>query len=190
METEEKKGSPPPAETKREQAKTKADTVSTKREQAETKADAASTKREQKRTFRLAPVQKTRAADPGFGQVSRETMPEIAEVDTVPKPDKKAQAMGILSPEQTQNVGTGQNPRVLGDGSGEGRGVPLHEITSEFGEGVHEITSEFRGRARETAHETTSEFPVGLHDTTSALAEAVARRLVEGLRRANWVRGG
>ena len=39
----------------------------------------------------------------------------------------------------------------------------------------------------------TSEFPEkdrpALHEATSELAEQVARRLVEGLRRAKWVRG-
>lgn len=116
---------------------------------------------------RLESVQFNGASAPGFGQVSREAGAGSAKLDTVPESDKKAQAMGILSPEQTQNVGTGQNPRAPGDGSGEGRGVPLHEITSEFGEGVHEITSEFRGRARETAHETMSEFGETLHEIKS-----------------------
>lgn len=247
----------------------------TKREQAETKVDTASTKREQKRTFRLAPVQKTEAPDPGFGQVSRETMPEIAEIDTVPEADKKAQAMGIFSTERTQNVVPGENMPPAGDGSGEESGAALHETTSEFQEVLHETESEFQGKKQEpvhetesdfgeisrdglheiksefqrktpeslhevtsefeaqapqavhetksdfgeirrdgpheiksefgeTVHETTSEFrdslhemtsefpekdPGGLHETTSELAEDVARRLVEGLRRAKWVRG-
>ena len=116
---------------------------------------------------RLESVQFNGASAPGFGQVSREAGAGSAKPDTVPESDKKAQAMGILPPERTQNVGPGQNPRAPGDGSGEGRGVPLHEITSEFGEGLHEITSEFRGRARETAHETMSEFGETLHEIKS-----------------------
>lgn len=247
--------------TKRERTGTKSKTEG---EQAGTKADTASTKREQKRTFRLAPVQKTRAAVPGFGQVSRETMPEIAEVDTVPKPGKKTQAIGISPSGRTQNVVTGRNPVPAGGASGGAPETALHEIKSEIRdetrEPVHESTSEFQGKTpepmhetesewmapaqetvhetesefdemrrgmvhettsdlrrleqgpqretksesgdalhemksefREGLHETESEFPekgrAALHEASSELAEDVARRLVEGLRRAKWVRG-
>ena len=94
----------------------------------------------------------------------------------------------------------------------------LHEITSEFRETVHEMKSEFpadgqknlheiksesdrKGRGslhetesefREGLHETTSEFDENrresLHEITSELAERVAERLLEGLRRAAAVR--
>lgn len=94
-----------------------------------------------------------------------------------------------------------------------------HETTSELREAVHEITSDFppltEGRAHETTsdfpgltagtvHEATSELPESLHETTSEsdenrreaahetaseLAERTALLLLEGLRRAKWVRG-
>lgn len=57
-------------------------------------------------------------------------------------------------------------------------GEAAHETTSDFQQGLHEMTSEFAPKDRSALHETTSE-----------LAEDVARRLVEGLRRAKWVRG-
>ncbi len=64
-----------------------------------------------------------------------------------------------------------------------------HKTTSDFNEALHETTSDFQ----QGLHEMTSEFPkkdrAALHETTSELAEAVVRRLVEGLQRAKWVRG-
>lgn len=80
---------------------------------------------------------------------------------------------------------------------------PLHEITSELAankqQAPHEITSEFREPLHETEsdflntpHETKSEIDENrrgaLHKTTSELAEQVAQRLLEGLRRAAAVR--
>ena len=190
---------------------------------------------------RLDSVQFNGASAPAFGQVSRETEAESAEFDTVPESDKKLQAMGILPPERTQNVVSGESTPIGVDDATEAPGDALHEIMSEFGNALHETTSEFRGERREilhesmsefrdTLHETTSEFGeirrgipheiksefgdalhestsefrdglheitseypekdrASLHETTSELAEAVARRLVEGLRRAKWVRG-
>lgn len=89
--------------------------------------------------------------------------------------------------------------------------INLHEMTSEFGDrlpetlhetksefavdgqqALHETTSEFSGRPPETVHETKSEIGENrreaLHETTSELAEQVAQRLLEGLRRAAAVR--
>ena len=60
----------------------------------------------------------------------------------------------------------------------------LHEIKSEFGDGLHEIKSDFRPDGAKALHETKSEFGENLHETTSELAEQVAQRLLEGLRRA------
>lgn len=73
----------------------------------------------------------------------------------------------------------------------------MHEIMSDFGENPHEIKSDFRG----TVHEIRSESPAGLHEikselqkilheSESELGERMARQLLEGLRRAKWVRGG
>lgn len=180
---------------------------------------------------RLVSVQSDEVSASGFGQVSRETEADWEPVGRNPEPDKKAQAMGILSPERTQNV------ENLGY-SLEGASRPLHETESDFGGSLHEITSELRENYRSRLHEMTSEFPNGLHETesdfgkplhetesdfgeirrsrlhetmsefggslhetasdfpksvhetTSELAEAVARQLLEGLQRAKWVRGG
>ena len=60
----------------------------------------------------------------------------------------------------------------------------LHETESEFGNGLHEIKSDFRPDGAKALHETKSEFGENLHETTSELAEQVAQRLLEGLRRA------
>ena len=75
----------------------------------------------------------------------------------------------------------------------------LHEIESEFAETMHEDESDFRrGEVREmhestsefveTLHESKSEHTEELHETESERAERVARLLLEGLRRAAWVR--
>lgn len=92
----------------------------------------------------------------------------------------------------------------------------LHEIKSEFGGKspavLHESKSEFSEKAGETLHETESELfreqcskdqtdrqnlheikselRKILHETESELGERFARQLLEGLRRASWVRGG
>ena len=63
-------------------------------------------------------------------------------------------------------------------------GDGLHEIESEFGDGLHESKSDFRSGEGGSMHESKSEFRDGLHETTSELAEQVAQRLLEGLRRA------
>lgn len=175
---------------------------------------------------RLASVQFNGTIDPAFGQASRETGTGSAGFDTLPESDKKAQAMGILPPERTQNVVMEKNLSPIEEGSGGAVGDALRETESEFSDALHETTSEFQGGNRESLHETESEFPNGLHEmtpeyryglhenksdfgemrrgiphesksefsetayeTTSELAETVARRLVEGLRRAKWVRG-
>lgn len=65
-----------------------------------------------------------------------------------------------------------------------GRAKALHETESEFGDGLHESKSDFRSGEGESLHESKSEFRDGLHETTSELAEQVAQRLLEGLRRA------
>lgn len=75
----------------------------------------------------------------------------------------------------------------------------LHEITSEFADELHETTSDFRrgevremheseSEYRETVHETESEHTEEVHESESERAERVARLLLEGLRRAAWVR--
>lgn len=72
----------------------------------------------------------------------------------------------------------------------------LHEIKSEYGaeraRDLHESKSEFGAEGEGDLHESKSEIGAeragDLHETESELAERVARELLEGLRRAAWVR--
>lgn len=199
------------------------------------------------REIRLRSVQSGGGAN---GQNSRETV-QIFDVpagedapgerlalpaDDAPSGGGKTQALGYLSENRTQNVGgfpeNGQNRTTagspaesplheiksdFGDGlhemesdfrrggaealhemkseSGDGlhesksefrpgRAKALHETESEFGDGLHESKSDFRSGEGGSLHESKSEFRDGLHETTSELAEQVAQRLLEGLRRA------
>ena len=124
--------------------------------------------------------------------------------------EKQTQNVGGL-PENGQNRTTAGTPAEsplheteseFGDGLHEvksdfrsGGAGAMHETESEFGDGLHEIKSDFRPDGAKALHETESEFGDGLHEsksefrdslheTTSELAEQVAQRLLEGLRRA------
>lgn len=55
-------------------------------------------------------------------------------------------------------------------------------------ETLHETESENDAKGGKTLHESKSEVTETLHETTSELAERVARELLDGLRRAAWVR--
>lgn len=67
-------------------------------------------------------------------------------------------------------------------------GNALHESTSEYAETLHENKSENNAAGGDPLHESKSEVTETLHETTSELAERVARELLDGLRRAAWVR--
>lgn len=67
-------------------------------------------------------------------------------------------------------------------------GESLHESTSEYAETLHETESENDATGGNPLHESKSEVTETLHETTSELAERVARELLDGLRRAAWVR--
>ena len=67
-------------------------------------------------------------------------------------------------------------------------GNGLHEIRSESAQSVHESKSDFGGREGGSVHEMKSEQAETVHETTSELAERVARELLDGLKRAAWVR--
>ena len=67
-------------------------------------------------------------------------------------------------------------------------GESLHESTSEYAETLHENKSENDAAGGYPLHESKSEVTETLHETTSELAERVARELLDGLRRAAWVR--
>lgn len=72
--------------------------------------------------------------------------------------------------------------------NGAGSGNALHESTSEYAETLHENESENDAAGGDPLHESKSEVTETLHETTSELAERVARELLDGLRRAAWVR--
>ena len=72
--------------------------------------------------------------------------------------------------------------------NGAGSGNALHESTSEYAETLHENKSENGSGSGNALHESKSEVTETLHETTSELAERVARELLDGLRRAAWVR--
>lgn len=72
--------------------------------------------------------------------------------------------------------------------NGAGSGNALHEGESEITETLHETESENDATDGDPLHENKSEVTETLHETTSELAERVARELLDGLRRAAWVR--
>ena len=72
--------------------------------------------------------------------------------------------------------------------NGAGSGNALHEGESEITETLHENKSENDATGGDLLHESKSEVTETLHETTSELAERVARELLDGLRRAAWVR--
>ena len=72
--------------------------------------------------------------------------------------------------------------------NGAGSGNALHEGESEITKTLHENKSENDAAGGDPLHESKSEVTETLHETTSELAERVARELLDGLRRAAWVR--
>ena len=72
--------------------------------------------------------------------------------------------------------------------NGAGSGNALHEGASEITKTLHETESENDAAGGDPLHESKSEVTETLHETTSELAERVARELLDGLRRAAWVR--
>ena len=72
--------------------------------------------------------------------------------------------------------------------NGAGSGNALHEGESEITKTLHETESENGAGSGNALHESKSEVTETLHETTSELAERVARELLDGLRRAAWVR--
>lgn len=149
------------------------------------------------------------------GQASCEFLAEYGE--PLP-PDGKTQVLPEKSPDAPQNVGVSdkmdgslqktereflseraapEDGYALGlheskseiDGQD---GASLHEITSEDdakgGKALHETESENDAAGGDPLHESKSEVTETLHETTAELAERVARELLDGLRRAAWVR--
>ena len=149
------------------------------------------------------------------GQASCEFLAEYGE--PLP-PDGKTQVLPEKSPDAPQNVGVSdkmdgslqktereflseraapEDGYALGlhesKSEIDGRsGANLHESESENGAGsgnaLHEGESENDATGGDPLHESKSEVTETLHETTSELAERVARELLDGLRRAAWVR--
>ena len=74
----------------------------------------------------------------------------------------------------------------------DGYALGLHESKSEIdgrgGANLHESESENGAGSGKALHESKSEVTETLHEAASELAERVARELLDGLRRAAWVR--
>lgn len=145
------------------------------------------------------------------GQASCEFLAEYGE--PLP-PDGKTQVLPEKSPDGPQNVGVSdkmdgslqktereflseraapEDGYALGlheskSENGAGSGNALHETESEITETLHENKSENDATGGDPLHESKSEVTETLHETTSELAERVARELLDGLRRAAWVR--
>ena len=176
-------------------------------EKAEVRPDAVREKTTESAEIRHRSVQE---ADTG-GQASGEFS---AEYDEALPSDGKTQALPEKTPDIPQNVGVSDNSdgslRNMGPhfgakkgkrGSGEADGLhegkseiggqgrrALHEIKSEYAPELHEMKSETARKGGGALHETASESTETLHETESELAERLARELLDGLRRAAWVR--
>ena len=134
------------------------------------------------------------------GQASCEFLAEYGE--PLP-PDGKTQVLPEKSPDAPQNVGVSDKMdgslqkterEFLSERAAPERGYAfgLHESKSEIdgrgGANLHESESENGAGSGNALHESKSEVTETLHETTSELAERVARELLDGLRRAAWVR--
>ena len=130
------------------------------------------------------------------GQASCEFLAEYGE--PLP-PDGKTQVLPEKSPDAPQNVGVSDKMdgslqkterEFLSERAAPERGyaLGLHESKSEITETLHETESENDAAGGDPLHESKSEVTETLHETTSELAERVARELLDGLRRAAWVR--
>lgn len=134
------------------------------------------------------------------GQASCEFLAEYGEPLS---PDGKTQVLPEKSPDAPQNVGVSDKMdgslqkterEFLSERAAPERGyaLGLHESKSEIdgrgGANLHESESENGAGSGNALHEGESEITKTLHETTSELAERVARELLDGLRRAAWVR--
>lgn len=97
-------------------------------------------------------------------------------------------ALALHESESEINGRGGANLHESESENGAGSGNALHEGESEITETLHENKSENDAAGGDPLHESKSEVTETLHETTSELAERVARELLDGLRRAAWVR--
>lgn len=101
---------------------------------------------------------------------------------------ERGYALGLHESKSEIDGQGGANLHESESENGAGSGNALHEGESEITETLHETESENDAKGGKTLHESKSEVTETLHETTSELAERVARELLDGLRRAAWVR--
>ena len=101
---------------------------------------------------------------------------------------ERGYALGLHESKSEIDGRGGANLHESESENGAGSGNALHESTSEITEALHETESESDAAGGDPLHESKSEVTETLHETTSELAERVARELLDGLRRAAWVR--
>lgn len=101
---------------------------------------------------------------------------------------ERGYALGLHESKSEIDGRGGANLHESESENGAGGGNALHEGESEITETLHENKSENDAAGGDPLHESKSEATETLHETTSELAERVARELLDGLRRAAWVR--
>lgn len=101
---------------------------------------------------------------------------------------ERGYALGLHESKSEIDGRGGANLHESESENGAGSGNALHEGESEITETLHETESEKDAAGGDPLHESKSEVTETLHETTSELAERVARELLDGLRRAAWVR--
>ena len=101
---------------------------------------------------------------------------------------ERGYALGLHESKSEIDGRGGANLHESESENGAGSGNALHEGESEITETLHETESENDAAGGDPLHESKSEVTEALHETTSELAERVARELLDGLRRAAWVR--
>ena len=101
---------------------------------------------------------------------------------------ERGYALGLHESKSEIDGRGGANLHESESENGAGSGNALHEGESEITETLHETESEKDATGGDPLHESKSEVTETLHETTSELAERVARELLDGLRRAAWVR--
>ena len=101
---------------------------------------------------------------------------------------ERGYALGLHESKSEINGRDGASLHESESENGAGSGNALHEGESEITKTLHETESENGAGSGNALHESKSEVTETLHETTSELAERVARVLLDGLRRAAWVR--
>lgn len=101
---------------------------------------------------------------------------------------ERGYALGLHESKSEIDGRGGANLHESESENGAGSGNALHEGESEITETLHENKSENDAAGGDPLHESKSEVTETLHETTSELAERVTRELLDGLRRAAWVR--